>query len=403
MRATQHGGAFDMPDDATPAQLQIAEFIRSEGAITFDTFMQLALYGEYGYYTNAANAGADYTTSPQMHPGFGSLIAGYLYRAWLSLDQPSPFDVIELGAGDATLAADITGAIEGRDDLSEFRTALRYRAFDVCVRYSQAQHVEVCPIGELSLIDPIVGCILSNELIDAFPTHAFSIRNGKVLERYVVVDDAGIVRFIEAEPSSSEIADRVKDFVPHLPDGYLGEANLRIDDWASETTRALRRGYVLTIDYGHERSQLYHPARTEGSLRSYNDHVLGRDPFRKIGIQDLTTHVDFTALGDAMSTCGLVESHPLQSQRDFLYDVGIDTYIRQIRLQLAQSRDLSEVDSLQRELRSLNALVDSRSLGGFKVAQQAKDAPPVDLTGLDGEPIFSLPRPRPRHVSFHPQ
>ena len=142
--------------------------------------------------------------------------------------------------------------------------------------------------------------MISNELLDAFPAHVFTVRNRKVLECYVGVGDAGELAFVEGEASSDEIMYRVADFVSIMPDGYRGEVNLRLNAWAKRVAEVLERGHVLTIDYGHERDMLYHPLRHEGSLRCYRDHVLGQNPFRNIGLQDMTTHVDFTAVNDVL-------------------------------------------------------------------------------------------------------
>ena len=100
-----------MPENLTPAHRSIEAEIQAKGPITFARFMEIALYGEHGYYTSHVTAGSDYATSPQMHPAFGALIAGYLYRAWEALNEPDPFHVIELGAGDGNLSKDIQETI----------------------------------------------------------------------------------------------------------------------------------------------------------------------------------------------------------------------------------------------------------------------------------------------------
>ena len=101
-----------MPEESTPARQIIEAEIRAKGPITFARFMEIALYGEHGYYTASVNAGADYATSPQMHPAFGSLIAGYLFKAWEALGEPGTFDAVELGAGNGGLVLDILDAVE---------------------------------------------------------------------------------------------------------------------------------------------------------------------------------------------------------------------------------------------------------------------------------------------------
>ena len=389
-----------MPEDLTPARQDVEAEIRANGPITFARFMEIALYGEHGYYTSNVKAGADYATSPQMHPAFGALMAGYLFRAWVALGAPDVFDVVEIGAGDGGLARDVLDAVSGsRAELAmsehahRFVGALRYHPFDVRPRG------EVLGVGNLSELHSVVGCVISNELLDAFPVHVFTVREGGVLECYVGIDDDGDLFFVEGEVSCDEILYRVGRISTKLPDGYRGEVNLGIKGWAESVGEVLERGYVLTIDYGHEQEMLYHPARYEGSLRCYRDHVLGQNPFRDVGLQDMTAQVDFTAVGDELRRVGLVEESPLRTQRDFLIDLGFGEYTRQVRRQLAGNREVGDGHRLTSELRGLNALVDPRGLGGFMVAQYGISAPSLDLSGLDTVPLFSLPVSRPRHLS----
>ena len=366
---------LSMPDDHTPARQLVETEVRRNGPITFARFMQIALYGEHGYYTNSPNPGSDYATSPQMHPAFGALIAGWLFKAWQALEQPEVFDVVEIGAGDAGLKNDVLDAVNNAPDCGRFADALRYKAYDIAPRNS------VLDIDELSDIQPVVGCVISNELLDAFPCHIFTIRDGAVLELYVGLDTDGDLVFSDGAASIVEMADRVRPFVSKLPDGYRGEVNLGIADWASTVAQILNRGYVLTIDYGYEREALYHPDRSEGSLRCYRDHILGQNPFRDVGLQDITAHVDFTTVDEALRNRGFDAVSPLLTQRDFLFDLGIGGHVRQVREQLVASHNDTDSHQMMSELRSLNALIDPRGLGTFKVAQHGIGAVAIDLAG----------------------
>ena len=351
--------------------------------------MEIALYGEHGYYTASVTAGADYATSPQMHPAFGALIAGYLFKAWQALGEPGAFDVVELGAGDGGLARDILDAVESGkgsgDQVERFGEALGYHAFDLRPRG------DVRGVDELRQLEPVVGCVISNELLDAFPAHVFTVRNGKVVECYVGLGDTGELEFIEGEVSNVEIMDRVGGFASVVPEGYRGEVNLGIEAWANSVASLLGRGYVLTIDYGNDRETLYHPARHEGSLRCYRDHVLGQNPFRDVGLQDMTTHVDFTAVDEALGAAGFESMGGLRTQRDFLFDLGMDQYLRRVRRALVSGRYGKDENDWIPELRALNALVDIRGLGDFRVAQHRCGAAEIDISGLEMAPIFPLP------------
>ena len=373
-----------MPDDQTPARQTVEVEIRENGPITFARFMEIALYGEHGYYTKSPNPSSDYFTSPQMHPAFGALIAGWLFKTWKALGRPTVFDVVEIGAGDGGLARDVLDTLKGSDECDRFANVLRYRAYDLQPREA------VLGTDELSQIEPIVGCVVNNELLDAFPCHVFAIRNGAVLESYVGLDDDGELAFVDGEVSAVEIEDRIGPLASLLPDGYRGEVNLGIDGWASIVAQILRRGYVLTIDYGYERGALYHPDRPEGSLRCYRDHVLSQNPFRHVGLQDITAHVDFMAVDEALNRVGIEPMSELKSQRDFLFDLGIDRYLRQVRETLVSGRYTNDERDWVRELRALNALIDTRGLGYFRVAQHRRRAPRIDLSELETASIFRL-------------
>ena len=386
-----------MPEASTPALETVRAEIRAAGPLTFARFMQIALYGEHGYYAVRPKPGVDYATSPQTHPAFGSLIAGYLYRAWIALDEPRRFDVVELGAGDGGLARDIVDAVaasSAKGSIARFRDAIDYHAFDLCPRGP------AITIDELSDLTPIVGCVVSNELLDALPVHRFTTRDGELWELYVDIGEDDELTMIEGVVSTVDIANRLSDLVGTLPDGYRGEVNVGIHTWASRVSKTLRRGYVLTIDYGFERELLYHPGRSEGSLRCYRDHVLGQDPLRYVGEQDITAHVDFTSVQCALTHHGFRSASQPSTQRDFLFDLGYGEYNRQLREKSASEFDESKSRQLRSELKSLNALVDPRGLGGFTVAQHAIDAPPVDLSGLEATPVFALPTRQSHHLPY---
>ncbi len=367
-----------MPQVATLAGACIAAEIRARGPMTFARFMEIVLYGEHGYYTNLPDPRTDYATSPQMHTAFGAMIAKWLLIAWQALDEPDTFDVVEIGAGDGRLSQGILDTLSANSETADdaairFERAIRYRALDIRPRGIASD------IAELRDSAPIVGCVISNELLDAFPAHRFQKSNGELLESYVDMDADDGFKFVEREVSTSRITERVGDVLSTLPDGYVGEVNLGIDEWASDVGKLVEHGYVLTIDYGHGRDLLYHPERVGGSLRCYRDHVLGQNPFRDIGLQDLTTHVDFTAVDDALARVGFAEMMPLQSQRKFLFDLGIEELMRQLRIILSKSRTDSEIQTLSSELQALNSLVDLRGLGSFKVTQHGKGAPSFSL------------------------
>ena len=171
------------------AEIEIRDRISRRGSITFAEFMELALYHRQGYYSGDSPIGArgDYFTSPVLHPVFGALVAVQLRVMWDTLGRPSPFWVVEPGARDGQLATDILSFADAHMD--EFSRALRYVETDRSARAAPpglAPRVSRLRASSIPL-DGIVGCILSNELFDAFPVHRFRIAGGQVEEMYVSV------------------------------------------------------------------------------------------------------------------------------------------------------------------------------------------------------------------------
>jgi SAM-dependent MidA family methyltransferase len=359
-------------DNSTEAMDSIRLAIKERGPIPFDDFMRLALYGPGGYYSSGSpvSASDDFFTAPAAHPAFGALIAVQLWEMWQLLGEPKVFTAVEMGAGNGGLAADVTEvapALGGR-----FAGALDYQAFDV--EPPSKQHFPVRPVEEMPR--GIVGCVLSNELLDAMPVRRFEARDGRLQEIFVGLEGGRLVEVL-GPPSSSVIEERVGPLLNTLPDRYRGEVNDGLGEWARQVASTLRRGWALTIDYGFDRARLYAPERITGSLRCYYQHTLGQDPLRHVGRQDITAHVDFTALDEAMEGAGLsVAGHAMQSA--FLERLGI-----------GEMRDALQAMALARpEMRmneaGMHALTDPAGMGAFRVAVHSRGVSDVRLTGFAG-------------------
>jgi SAM-dependent MidA family methyltransferase len=232
---------------------------------------------------------------------------------WELLGEPEVFDAVELGSGDGTLARDVTdyAATLG----GAFYNALRYTGFDRAVSGPD----------QTGLPSGVTGCVLSNELLDAFPVHRFIIDDRELRELYVAVED-GILIESPGPVSDPEIGDRVSPYLPDLPDGYRGEVNLGLRAWADSVAEKIDHGYVLTIDYGETARELYRPSRSEGSLRAYYRHTLSGNPFQHIGDQDLTAHVDFSAVDTELSRAGF-KPLGITTQTAFLDRLGIRSFL----------------------------------------------------------------------------
>ena len=359
------------------AEAEIRARIARRGRITFAEFMELALYHPTGgYYPRGGAIGpsGDYYTSPSAHPAFGALLAIQLRCMWDALGRPSRFHVVEMGAGDGRLAADVTAHAASME--TSFAAAMRYVAVDRALPARAAEHAadsegppafDRVQAGGVPM-DGVVGCFISNELVDAFPVHRFLVDDG-ILELYVTERDGELVEE-PGEPSTPGLARRLGRLPHTLPNGHRGEVNLAIGPWVNRVAAALERGFAVTIDYGHVDRDLYSTARSHGTLRTYRGHSPGAGPFARIGLQDITGHVDFSAVAYEGRRAGL-ESIALVTQADYLRRLGMGSWVRAIRtMPLGQTE-------IQANTMAMRHLVDPSGLGGFKVLVQEKS------TGID--------------------
>ena len=347
-----------------PVDQEIRALIREHGRITFARFMQACLYSRRGgfYASTAQRIGAHFGTSAMSHPAFGVLIARQLEEMWQLLGAPSVFHVVEMGCGHGALAQSIVEAC-GRMHPGLAR-ALCYVAADYEPRPSATSGIQYVKAEGLPAFRNVAGCVLSNELIDNFPVHRFAIQDGRVKEVFVTIAGGNFTEVLD-EPSSPRIEERIASLGLSLPEGYRGEVNLALEDWTRQAAHALDRGFVLTIDYGEQAGDLYADANREGTLVCYRRHVAGNDPYRDVGEQDITCHVDFTTL------MRLGERHGLATvgyipQREFLKNLGFYPL-----LDALETQGLSAART-QLSRMAMMALVDPEDYGDLKVLAQAK-------------------------------
>lgn len=351
----------------TAAEQAIRDRIRRQSKITFAEFMRLALYHPVGgYYTSAAPFGAagDYYTSPAAHPAFGALLCVQLRHMWRLIGKPPQFTVVEMGAGNGILANDVAAYAERLSP--EFASCIRYICID---RYAPASAAANPSVDRLRAhgvpLRAVIGCLLSNELVDAFPVHRFRIVNGVPLEIYVALDADGAFTETLAAPSTPRLTERISALGFPLPDGFSGEVRLNTRSWIGEAAQALAKGFVITIDYGYEAADLYSQRRSGGTLQTYYRHTEGGSPYQRIGRQDISAHVDFTQLQSDGRSAGL---NPIAytTQADLLQSLGIDDMLRQARAMPLSPRDRSA------NLMAMRQLIKPSGLGGFKALIQAK-------------------------------
>ncbi len=370
---------FASERDCLVLRAALVERIRREGPIPFRDFMETVLYHpQHGYYAHRLpfGPGGDYVTSPEVGPLFGVLVGRQLAQMWEIMGRPHPFQVVEVGAGRGTLARDLLSwARRARPDLF---AALRYALADRSQTMAAAQErllacagLEV-PATACLAPDSVEGCILSNELVDSFPVHRLFRRGGDLLEVYVTLDGDSFREEL-GPPSTPAIEDYFRRLGLWPGEGCYAEVNLEALDWMRRVGRALRRGFVLTFDYGYEASELYAPWRRDGTFLCFYRHRPSADPYSRLGWQDMTSHVDFTSLVQAGREAGL---RPLgsASQADFLRRLGIEDALR------VEGLDMEE--ALARR-RIASELLDPAGLGRVRVLVQAKGIGPCRLRGLE--------------------
>ncbi|MEA5579403.1 class I SAM-dependent methyltransferase [Anabaena sp. UHCC 0451] len=375
--------------DSNPALCQaIASRIAAspQQRITFAEYMDMVLYHpQQGYYASDAVKigfrGGDFFTSVSLGADFGELLAGQFLQMWEILGQPKPFHLMEMGAGQGILASHILNYLKLHHP--DFFAALEYIIVEKSPFLKQEQQqrlqeftVRWCNLPEIAP-NSITGCFFSNELVDAFPVHQFTIAAGKLQEIYVTLQEDGENSipdhsFIEVvgEASTPQLAEYLQLVGIDISqsaydDGYRSEINLAALDWLGIVADCLQRGYVLTIDYGYPASRYYHPRRSQGTLQCYYQHRHHDHPYINIGQQDITAHVDFTALERWGKSCGLNQVGWTQ-QGLFLMALGLGERIA------ALSYQQQSISQMLNRREALHQLISPEGLGNFGVLVQSK-------------------------------
>jgi SAM-dependent MidA family methyltransferase len=360
-------GPGPLPLDSEPSLLdQIKAAIEADGPISFDRFMAIALYDpDHGYYrteTERPGRSGDFLTAPELHPIFGAAVARQVDEVWHRLGRPDPFVLREYGAGSGTLAAAIVAGLRG--DRSELVQALVYEPVEVNpFRQSEiaGRLGTLVRPGDLDDRAPFTGVVLANEFLDALPVHRVTQREGRLAELFVDWDEAE-GRLVErsGEPSSPALARRLAEDGVQLVDGQTGEICLEVEPWLDDVSSRLEQGLVLMIDYGHPAAVLYDPARVGGSLRAYAGQRAHADPFIAIGRQDLTAHVDLTALEATASARGFDVLGDV-SQAELLIGCGLEELVDRIR-----SNPATTMEEWLGLRSAIARLLDPAALGGFR-------------------------------------
>ncbi|MDJ0845694.1 class I SAM-dependent methyltransferase [Crocosphaera sp.] len=361
----------------------------SNNCITFANYMNLVLYHyEQGYYASGKvhiGSQGDFFTSSSLGADFGELLAKQFREMLDSIDSYDSFSLVEVGAGLGNLTADILNYFKNK--YSQLYQKINYIIVEKSYGLIEKQKNNLKEFDNISWKtweeienQSLIGCIFSNELIDAFPIHQVTVKNKQLKEIYVTWYDNHLKEVI-ADISTPQLLDYFElidiDITNDAyPENYRTEVNLQALDWLKTVSTKLKKGFLLTIDYGYQALKYYHPQRYQGTLNCYYQHRHHHNPYVNLGQQDITAHVDFTALEKQGNLLGLT-TVGLTQQGLFLMALGLGD-----RLADLSNGNYTLPEILNRR-DALHQLINSTGLGGFNVLIQSKgiEQNPL-LTGL---------------------
>lgn len=371
----------------------ISAEISKDGPIPFVRFMELALYHpQYGYYMRQPDRAdqerigwsGDFYTSSDVHPILGRALAAQARQMDELLGHPTPFTIVEMGAGKGLLARDCLAAIHAAQD--DFSSRVRYVLIERSPAMQALQRQNLAPWlnqpGFVTWVEglealasqSVTGLFFSNELVDAFPVHRLQMVAGQTQELFVDYRDG---RFEEClKPLSTPALDHYLQRLNQTwPEGYRTELNLQALKWMEQVAQRIDRGFVVTIDYGHTAQDLYGPERKNGTFLCYYQQLTGDVPYERIGQQDMTAHVDFTGLATVGAAAGLHVTG-FTNQMSFLMGLGVEEM-------------LGQLDPESPEFGAAIHLLKPDGMGRtFKILVQHRGVERPELDGLKFKPFF---------------
>ena len=313
------------------------------GAISFEQYMQTVLYQpELGYYrcgTEKFGASGDFITAPEISPLFARCLADFARQAG------GGEHILEVGAGNGKLAAHVLQHLHAQQAAPAHYFILELSAE---LRLRQRQTIsDVCPhmLERVQWLDDIpdgfVGVVLANELLDAMPVRRFRVRAQQLYEQYVAWCD-GLLCYRDQPLGDVRLIDRIATIREQTSirevDNFLSEVNFMAEDWLRTLGQKLQQAVVLLIDYGYPRNAYYHAQRSSGTLMCHYQHRAHPDPLILPGLQDITAHIDFTAMADVALDAGM-QIAGYTTQGHFLLNMGL--------LEYANRPDMDERDRLR--------------------------------------------------------
>lgn len=350
-----------------------------DGFLPFEAWMADALHAPgLGYYTagntkfGSHTPTGDFTTAPEMTPVFGQVLARQVAQV---LDAAGTANVLEFGAGTGALAASVIPALQ------ELGIDVRYFILEISADLVERQKERLAPYGTAvqwldALPDSFEGCVLANEVLDAMPAVLFRWdESGTLMELGVQAHSGATPPFQWAErPAGDWLRSIVDARMPPLP-GYRSELNLHAEAWMRGMGSWLKTGAALLIDYGFPQREYFHPQRNTGTLMCHFRHYSHAEPLVLAGVQDITAHVDFTAMADAALEGGL-DVLGYTSQARFLLNAGLPEMLQ----------GMMALPGIQSTLSAVQKLVSEAEMGElFKVLAVGRGIEPPLLGFTRGD------------------
>jgi SAM-dependent MidA family methyltransferase len=373
--------------DAVAARLQ-EEIVAAGGGVSFERFMELALYAPgLGYYSAGSTkfgAAGDFVTAPEISDMFSRCVARQCAEVLVRTGGAAiGTEILELGAGTGRMAAKVLEALAAEGVLPD-----RYAILEVSADLAQRQRERLSALPaalreRVVWLDrlperPITGVILANEVLDALPCQRFVVGTEGVLELGVGLSAAGFVERVVAPEAALADAGKalLRELPEPLPTGYTSEICLRVEPWLAGVGACLGRGLMLLFDYGLPRSHYYHPQRVSGTLQCHFKQFAHDDPYINVGVQDITAWVDFTRVAEA-GVAGGLDVAGFCTQAAFLLATGIERFVAEAVGTVEQARLAGEARRL---------LMPGEMGEAFKVMALTRDYD----TGLSGFALQDL-------------
>jgi SAM-dependent MidA family methyltransferase len=376
---------IEVASETTVLAEKLRERIKREGPITFCEWMRAALYDEAeGYYRRAHKIWGregDYRTSPERSELFAATFARYFAALHQQLGKPQTMALVEIGGGAGDFAFGVLQTLQ--DYFPDVFAATRYVFDDVSALAEAVARQRLVPFADRTefarlddvALDPAI--VFSNELLDAFPVHRVTFSEGTLCEYYVALGSDEQFAWMVGPASTPQLAQYLIRHDIRLSEGQSAEVNLEVETWLAEIAAKLRRGYLITVDYGAEAAELYSSTeRARGTLRGFHRHAFVEDLLVAPGDIDLTSTINWTAVKSAGERFGL-ETFSFARQDQFLLAAGLLEQLEE------RSTNLSESARLRLSTATREMVLPTGMAASFQVLVQKKVSDGSSF-GVDG-------------------